>query len=122
MVNNKTAEDMYRELACVEEGGALYTLKKPTRFEVQYVERESRNDGGDRALVYLRSSPSSQYPDGKPYRLVVDCGDDRFVLEEKRAGEDWRTFSSKFSGFRYRSPSHPQNDEQWKYEETQRSI
>lgn len=110
----KTAEDMYRELACIEENGALYTLQKPTRFEVQYVERESRNGGSDRVVVYLRSPPSNRYPKGKPYRLVVDCLEDRFVMEEKRDGEDWRTFSSKFAGFRYRSPSHPQNDEPWK--------
>lgn len=115
----KTAEDMYRELTCVEEGGAIYTLQQSTRYEVQYVERESRNDGGDRQLVYLRSPSSSQYPNGKPYRLVVDCKEDRFVMEEKRNGGDWRTYSSKFAGFRYRSPSHPQNGEPWEYEETQ---
>lgn len=115
----KTAEDMYRELACVEEGGAIYTIQRSTRYEVEYVECESRNDGGDRVAVYLRSPSSSKYPDGKPYRLLVDCGEDRFVMEEKRDGEDWRTHSSKFAGFRYRSPSHPRNEDPWDYEEAQ---
>ncbi|WP_168216010.1 hypothetical protein [Halorussus marinus] len=118
----KTAEDMYRELACVEEGGALYTLQQDTRYEVKYVERESRNEVGDRVVVYLRSPPSSHYPKGKPYRLVVDCGEDRYVMEEKRNGEDWRTYSAKFAGFRYRSPSHPKNEESWEYEETKSSL
>lgn len=120
--SNKTAENMYRELSCVEEGGALYTLQQSTRYEVQYTERESRNDGGDRLLVYLRSPASNQYPEGKPYRLVVDCKEDRFVMEEKRDGEDWTTYSAKFAGFRYRSPSHPQNDEAWEYEKTQSPV
>ena len=118
----KSAEDMYRELSCLEEGGALYTLQQPKRYEIQCIERESRNDGHDRAIVYLRSPPSSSYPDGKPYRLVVDCGADRFVMEEKRKGTDWKTYSTKFSGFRYRSPSHPLNSESWEYETTRPST
>ncbi|MFC4452099.1 hypothetical protein [Halorussus aquaticus] len=122
MATTKTAEDMYRELACVEEGGALYTLQRATRYEVEYVERKSRNDGGDGVVVYLRSPSSGHYPNGKPYRLVVDCGEDRFVMEEKRSGEEWRTHSAKFAGFRYRSPTHPKNDESWEYEETQPST
>lgn len=69
--------------------------------------------------MYLRTSASSHYPDGKLYRLIVDCKDDHFVMEENRDGENWTAYSAKFAGFRYRSPSHPLNDQPWEYEKTQ---
>jgi len=104
----KTAEDMYLELGAIEEGGSIYTLRRSTPYTVEYVERKSRSKRGDRAIVYL------QGPQGGEYRLVIDSGEDRFVMEDKSPGE-WRTHSTKFSGFRYRSPSHPKNGEKWEY-------
>ena len=114
----KTAEDMYRELSVLEEGGYVHTLRRKTPYKVDYIEQESRNSDSDRIGVYLRSPPSNNYPDGKQYRLLVDCDEGRFVMEEKRQDQDWRTHSTKFAGFRYRSPSHPEAGEKWEHSET----
>jgi hypothetical protein len=107
---SKSARDMYSELGHVQEKGTVYVLQRSTPYRVEFIEQESRNDGGDLRVVWLTG------PSGGEYRLVADCEEDRFIMEDNSQGE-WRTHSTKCSGFRYRSPNHPKAGKKWDYVE-----
>lgn len=106
---------MYADLAGIEEGGSIYTLKRSEPTTVEYIERisrsglESPDQRKDKAIVYLSSKQ------GKEYRMVVDCVEDRVAMEHRKDGR-WQTFSNDLSGFRYRSPSHPERKQNWTYD------
>ncbi|WP_175507278.1 hypothetical protein [Halostagnicola kamekurae] len=111
----KTAQEMFDDLAGVEEGGSIYTLRRSEPFSVEYIERISRssktdsNESKNSTRVYLSSKR------GKKYRMVVDCTDGRCAMEHS-PNDDWETYSDDLSGFRYRSPNHPEQGKNWKYE------
>lgn len=111
----KTAQEMFDDLAGIEEGGSLYTLQRSEPLTIEYIERISRssesdpNESKNRTNVYLSSKR------GKEYRMVIDCGSGRCAMEHIR-DDSWETFSTDLSGFRYRSPSHPEAEEDWEYE------
>lgn len=105
------AGEMYNGLAAVEEGGSLYTLNRDSPFQVEHVDRKSSVDGGGKARVYLEG------PQGGQYRLVADSETDTLLIENKSSGE-WETHSTRVKSFRYRSPSHPENGDDWEYRST----
>lgn len=111
----KNASEMYRDLAGVQEGGSVYTLKRSEPMTVEYIERISRSSvespdlSKNKMTVYLTSKG------GKEYRIVVDCADDRVALEHIK-DEKWQVYSNALSGFRYRSPKHPNREQNWKYD------
>ncbi|WP_124189893.1 hypothetical protein [Natrarchaeobius oligotrophus] len=115
--NPKTPEEMYDDLAVIEEGGSIYTLQRTEPFEIEYVERISRTSKSDadqrkdKTVVYLSTKS------GKEYRMMVDCDRGRCAMEHIRDGS-WVTYSNALSGFRYRSPNHPENGRNWKYDES----
>lgn len=111
----KSAVEMYTDLAGIEEGGSLYTLQRSEPFSIEYIERISRTSktdakvSKDRLYVYLTSKR------GKEYRIAIDCGRDRCVMEHSRSTGNWETYSADLSGFRYRSPNHPKQGANWEY-------
>lgn len=111
----KTPQEMYDDLAGIEEGGSIYTLKRTEPLNIEYIERISRSSKTDpdasknRTEVYLSSKR------GKRYRMVVDCGEDRCAMEDN-PDDGWKTYSTALSGFRYRSPNHPEQGEKWPHE------
>lgn len=111
----KSPKEMYDEMAGIEVGGSVYTLKKPSPFEVDYIERVSRSspetpdESQDKAYVYLRTNR------GTRYRMVADCAADRVAMEIED-DDGWKTYSNDLSGFRYRSPGHPEGGQTWEYE------
>jgi hypothetical protein len=110
----KTAQEMYADLAGITEGGSLYTLQRTSPFTVEYLEQISRtskddpDESRDQLFVYLSSSR------GKEFRIHVDCADNTCKMEHNPE-EGWKTYSTALSGFRYRSPSHPEHGEPWEY-------
>jgi hypothetical protein len=113
--NPKTPEEMYNELAGIEEGGSLYTLKRKEPFHIEYIEKVSRTSERDpeashnTLLVYLSTKR------GKEYRIHIDCNEEQCRMEHNPAN-GWETYSTALSGFRYRSPAHPEHDEQWDHQ------
>lgn len=111
----KSAEEMYEDLAAVEEGGSIYTLRRTEPLTIEYIERISRTSKDnpdqqkDRTVVYLSSKRQ------KEYRMVIDCDTDRCAMEHIR-DRSWVTYSNDLSGFRYRSPNHPENGQSWEYD------
>lgn len=111
----KSPEEMYADLAGVQEGGSIYTLKRAEPMTVEYIERVSRtsrdspDSSKDRTYVYLSTKV------GKKYRMAVDCAENRVAMEHHKDGR-WQTFSNDLSGFRYRSPSHPKRTQNWSYD------
>ena len=111
----KAAQQMYDDLAGIEEGGSLYTLKRTQPFTIEYVERISRSSKSDpdesqnRLFVYLSTRS------GKQYRMAINCVEDRCVMEHNPEN-GWETYSTALSGFRYRSPNHPEHGKQWDYD------
>lgn len=106
---------MFDDLAGVEEGGSLYTLRRTEPFTVESIERISRSSKTDpdesknSTTVYLTSKGE------KRYRMAIECETNRVAMEHVREGE-WETYSNDLSGFRYRSPNHPEQGESWEYE------
>jgi hypothetical protein len=111
----KTADEMYADLAGIQEGGSLYPLKRTEPLTIEYLERVSRTStespdlSKDKVTVYLTSNG------GKEYRIVVDCATDRVAFEHVKDG-GWQTYSNALSGFRYRSPQHPEREQGWPYD------
>lgn len=108
----KTAQQMFDDLAGIEEGGSLYTLKRTEPFTVEYIERVSRSsktspdESKSRTTVYLSTAR------GKEYRMVIECESGRVAMEHVRDGS-WVTYSNDLSRFRHRSPSRPEHGESW---------
>ena len=111
----KKAQQMYADLMGVEAGGSLYTLKRPKPFTIEYSEQISRTSktdsekSQDRLFVYLITNR------GKEYRIAIDCAENRCAMEHNPEN-DWETYSTALSGFRYRSPSHPECGKKWEYD------
>lgn len=111
----KSPREMYEDLAGIREGGSLYTLQRTEPLTIEHIERISRSSKSDSKASADRLTVSVTSSGGKRYRLVIDCGDERCAMEHIRDGE-WVTYSNDLSGFRYRSPNHPENGEKWQYE------
>ena len=111
----KTSKEMYDELAAIEEGGSLYTLKRKEPFNIEYIEKVSRSsksdpeESYDKLLIYLSTKR------GKQYRINIDCKEDQCKMEHNPEN-GWETFSTALSGFRYRSPSHPKRGSKWDHQ------
>lgn len=108
----KSAQQMFDDLAGIEEGGCLYTLNRNEPFTVEYIERVSRSsktnpdESKNRTTVYLSTAR------GKEYRMVIECESGHVAMEHVR-DDRWVTYLNDLSGFRYRSPSHPEHGVAW---------
>jgi len=111
----KTPKEMYDDLAGIEEGGSLYTLKRKEPFNIEYIEKVSRSskskpeESYDKLLIYLSTKQ------GKQYRINIDLKEDHCKMEHNPENS-WETFSTALSGFRYRSPAHPEQGVKWDHQ------
>lgn len=113
--NPKTPKEMYDDLAGIEEGGSLYTLKRKEPFNIECIEKISRSskhnpeESHNKLFIYLSTKR------GKQYRIHIGCNENQCKMEHKPE-KGWETYSTALSGFRYRSPTHPEQGMKWNHQ------